>query len=169
MHQKHRPALQQQRSATDENMELPLTYPFRQSRCFFFQAADLQRDALGARDKEQDGSKHTVMIHCSILTTLVHSGPQGDGSGYHGPHNIQAFVPNPSERRSSTGSVRLIFDMMILTDLQPKRSELSSSVDTLLWGLVSLRRAWVRVNVSFLNQPIKESLTRFVNMTYFYW
>lgn len=57
-HQKHTPALQQQRSAIDENMELPLTYPFRQPRGFFFQAADLQRDALGARDKEQDGSKH---------------------------------------------------------------------------------------------------------------
>lgn len=96
VHQKHRPALQQQRSATDENMELPLTYPFRQSRCFFFQAADLQRDALGARDKEQDGSKHTVMIHCSILTTLVHPGPQGDGSGYRDPQDVQPFVPNSS-------------------------------------------------------------------------
>lgn len=58
VHQKHRQASEQQRSAPDENRELPLTYPFRQSRCVFFQAADLQRDALGARDKEQDGSKH---------------------------------------------------------------------------------------------------------------
>lgn len=107
------------------------------------------------------------MIHCSILMTLVHSGPQGDGSGYRDRHNIQAFVANSSEIRSSSGSVRLIFDMVILTDLQPKRSELFSSVDTLLLGLVSLRCAWVSVgvNVSVLNQPIKENLARFLNMT----